>query len=162
MRCEVVIIAANGELERTNCQFNPTRCGESMYANIPVFSTTGEFDHALLMKYEVDADEAALRLWMTMDGTAVHSLTKNGVLRQHAPRQMLDPVVVTDVRTRFWDHLKESSGKVLFPDKPTFVFRRIDTSLIRPNPKEKPAAGETVGRAVLGEAGVSPVEKKSP
>lgn len=35
------------------------------------------------------------------------------------------------------------------------------TSLIRVNPQEQPAAGETAGQRSLGEAGRSPAEKKS-
>jgi hypothetical protein len=36
------------------------------------------------------------------------------------------------------------------------------TSLIRPNPEKATTAGETAGRTVLGKAGESPAEKKSP
>jgi hypothetical protein len=45
----------------------------------------------------------------------------------------------------------------------TFILRDAPfTSLIRLNPQEQPAAGETAGPVVLGEAGKSPAEKKSP
>jgi hypothetical protein len=36
------------------------------------------------------------------------------------------------------------------------------TSLIRLNPEKATTEGETAGRAVLGEAGVSPAERKNP
>lgn len=42
------------------------------------------------------------------------------------------------------------------------TFLRSSTSLIRLNPQEQPAAGETLRPAVLGEAAKSPAEKKSP
>ncbi len=46
--------------------------------------------------------------------------------------------------------------------QPTKDSSKSVTSLVRLDPGKKPAAGETARPAVLGEAGTSPAEKKSP
>ena len=132
MNCEVISFRPKGRLDHTSCQFIPVRVDGATYVNIPVFSAEGKFDHAILLKYEIDDEKRLLRIWLAIDGTALRSLIKSGELRQLNRNSISDPIILTDVRKQLAEYLAGPSGKRLFPVDPTLILQKM-----RPLPRSR-------------------------